>query len=158
LYSQFSKDGKKIVTASTDGTAMVWNANDGNLLTRLKGHTEIISSAQVSPDSKQILTASYDGSAKIWDAAKGTLLLNIPGNGGLLSAEYNTDGTKIITAAADSIARIWDTETGMLLNELKGHEHWVLSAQFSRDGKKNCDFFERSYSTCMGCKQRYNTS
>ena len=47
--AQFSPDGKKIVTASVDATAKVWDVATGNLLAHLKGHTSIVNLAQYQP-------------------------------------------------------------------------------------------------------------
>ena len=62
----FSPDGKKIVTASYDKTAKIWDASTGECLHTLEGHTNWVCSAAFSPDGKKIVTASYDNTAKIW--------------------------------------------------------------------------------------------
>ncbi|MEQ8756180.1 MAG: hypothetical protein RID09_22085 [Coleofasciculus sp. G1-WW12-02] len=50
VYSaNFSPDGERIVTASSDNTARVWDRK-GNLLTELKGHQSTVYSANFSPD------------------------------------------------------------------------------------------------------------
>jgi WD domain, G-beta repeat len=67
LYSaNFSPDGQRIVTASSDKTAKVWDRK-GNLLADLKGHKQEVTSAVFSPDGERIVTASDDGTAKMWD-------------------------------------------------------------------------------------------
>jgi WD40 repeat protein len=67
--AQFSPDAKRIVTASSDKTAKIWDVASGNLLLNLKGDSAEVTSAQYSRDGKNIVTAS-DSSAKIWDADK----------------------------------------------------------------------------------------
>jgi len=62
----FSPDGQRIVTASCDHTARVWNAGDGHLLTTLQGHTDELRAATFSPDGQRILTASVDQTARVW--------------------------------------------------------------------------------------------
>ena len=47
--ARFSPDGKKIVTASYDETAKVWDAATGKELVTLKGHTHWVRSASFSP-------------------------------------------------------------------------------------------------------------
>jgi hypothetical protein len=61
----FSPDGKRILTASSDGTAKLWDAG-GKLLADLNKHKGAVLSAVFSPDGKRILTASSDGTAKVW--------------------------------------------------------------------------------------------
>jgi WD40 repeat protein len=63
-----SPDATRVVTASEDRTAKVWDARSGALVLTLKGHTGPIKSASFSGDGSRIVTASGDGTAKIWDA------------------------------------------------------------------------------------------
>ncbi|NMG22579.1 AAA family ATPase [Brasilonema bromeliae] len=63
--ASFSPDGKRILTASWDKTARLWDSS-GKLVTELKGHTDSVNSASFSPDGKRILTASWDKTARLW--------------------------------------------------------------------------------------------
>src|SRR5262249_30170985 len=63
-------DGKRVVTASWDGTARIWDAESGREIAVLKGH--MLSSAAFSGDGKRVVTASWDGTTRIWDAESGT--------------------------------------------------------------------------------------
>jgi hypothetical protein len=63
LSATFSPDGARIVTASADWTAKVWDAATGQLLTTLEGH-DWVRSAAFSPDGTRIVTASLDRTAK----------------------------------------------------------------------------------------------
>ena len=133
--AQFSPDGKKIVTASPDNTAKIWDAVTGNILADLRGHTGPLGAAQFSPDGKKIVTASFDHTAKIWDAGTGKLLIDLQGHKDTVySAQFSPDGKKIVTASYDHTAKIWDAGTGELLASLTGHRATVLSALFSPDG------------------------
>ena len=59
MSAAFSPDGKRIVTASEDKTARVWDAATGKPIGEpLKGHEDAVSSAAFSPDGKRIVTAS----------------------------------------------------------------------------------------------------
>jgi WD40 repeat protein len=46
----FSPDGQRVVTASRDKTARVWNAATGQVIAKLEGHSGPVLSAVFSPD------------------------------------------------------------------------------------------------------------
>jgi len=138
LYAEFSPDGTKVVTASLDDTAKIWDVNSGNLLFTLVGHTESVDYAKFSPDGTKVVTSSDDNTAKIWDVNSGNLLKTLYTNGDVNYAEFSPDGTKIVTASesVDNKANIWDSTTGTLLKTLLGHTGTTFHAEFSPDGTK----------------------
>jgi hypothetical protein len=64
----FSPDGTRIVTASSDNTARLWDGKTGALLATLEGHRGRVLSAAFSPDGARIVTASSDNTARLWRA------------------------------------------------------------------------------------------
>ncbi len=133
IYSGvFSPDGRRILTASEDGTAKLW-AVKGDFTKDLK-HGARVFSAVFSPDGSKILTASWDKTAKMWDK-EGRLLLDLRHRGIVSSALFSPDGSKILTACWDGTARVWDMK-GEPLTELKGHKNVLFSAFFSNDGSR----------------------
>ncbi|MBD2411715.1 hypothetical protein FACHB389_24165 [Nostoc calcicola FACHB-389] len=132
--ASFSPDGRRIVTASNDGTAKLWDTS-GKLLADLKGHQKQVTSAAFSPDGQRIVTASNDGTAKVWDMS-GNLLFDLKGHQTLVnSAAFSSDGQRIATASNDKTAKVWDLN-GKLLADLKGHYKEVKSSSFSPDGQR----------------------
>jgi WD40 repeat protein len=63
--AEFSRDGKRLLTASDDGTARVWNVREGSSLV-LSGHDDDVYRARFSPDENTVVTASLDGSIRVW--------------------------------------------------------------------------------------------
>ena len=82
LQTAFSPDGSRIVTASADKTARVWDVATGKALAVLRGHDDLVHSAEFSPDGKYIVTASRDRTARLWGAADGTEIAVLRGHKG----------------------------------------------------------------------------
>ena len=51
----FSDDGKRVVTASEDRTARVWDAESGKEIAVLKGHDDDVNAAAFSGDGKRVV-------------------------------------------------------------------------------------------------------
>ena len=67
----------RVVTASSDNTAKIWDSLSGQLLATLQGHRNSVGSAVSSPDGSRIVTASQDRTAKVWEVATGRLLFSL---------------------------------------------------------------------------------
>jgi WD40 repeat protein len=78
----FSPDGPRIVTASQDGTARIWDAVSGRVIAGLRGHARPVLSAAFSPDGSRIVTASQDRTARMWDVATGKEISVLRGHDG----------------------------------------------------------------------------
>jgi WD40 repeat protein len=137
VSAAYSPDGARIVTASLDRSARVWDARTGAQLEVLTGHGDRVGCAAYSPDGTHIVTASNDKTARIWNARTGAQLTVLSGHEEELnSAAYSPDGMRIVTAAADKTVRIWDVATGAQLAMLTGHADIVDSAAYSPDGTR----------------------
>jgi hypothetical protein len=109
----FSPDGTRIVTASSDNTARLWDAATGRAIATLKGHADRVLSAAFSPDGTRVITASGDKTARLWDAASGREVAALKGHEDeVWSAAFSPDGTRIVTASWDNTARLWDAASG----------------------------------------------
>jgi WD40 repeat protein len=65
--AQFSPDGQRVVTASDDGTARVWDAPTGQPLSEPLRHGKPVKSAEFSEDGQQVVTISGDKITRVWD-------------------------------------------------------------------------------------------
>lgn len=138
-----SGDGTRIITASADQTAQVWDACSGEPLLTLRGHEGWVTSAGFSPDGTRIVTASRDRTARLWDADSGEALFTLRGHDGWLSgAAFSRDGSRVVTASRDRTARLWSADTGRALPTVLKHRDLVWSAAFSPDDSRvvtGCD-------------------
>jgi WD40 repeat protein len=156
--ASFSPDGGRIVTASNDRTARVWEPASGAERTVLRGHENWVNSASFSPDGDRIVTASADGTARVWAATSGAESAVLRGHAdGVRSASFSTDGRRIVTASADRTARVWQAASGAECVVLPGHEGGVNSASFSPDGRHivtaSADRTARVWETASGVER-----
>jgi WD40 repeat protein len=137
----FSPDGTRVVTASQDKTARIWDAATGKAIIVLRDHEGAVNSGAFSPDGTRVVTASEDRTARIWDAATGEAIavLRIQNDPGyfhaVLIAAFSPDGARIVTGSADFTARLWDVATGLEIAVLR-RDSMVTSATFSPDGAR----------------------
>ncbi len=129
IDGRFSPAGDRIVTASSDNTARLWDLH-GNLLAEMP-HDSVVYTTQFSPDGKRILTISRENSAALWDL-KGNRLHRFEHDNIVTSAVFSPDGRMVLTASKDSNARLWDLQ-GVLIREYK-HSMDLKTAEFSPDG------------------------
>jgi uncharacterized caspase-like protein len=134
--AKFSPDGKKIITASGDSTAKIWDVASGKLLQTLSGHDDGVLFAAFSPDNTNIVTTSIDRTAIIWNNDGKPLDTLIGHTEKVIYASFSSDSKKVLTASEDKTARVWEVKSGKLLFTLKGHTDWVNTAQFDSAGKK----------------------
>ena len=60
----FNRTGDRIVTASYDKTARIWDVSKGREIAVLKGHRGPVERAGFSPDGRRVITAARDGTAQ----------------------------------------------------------------------------------------------
>lgn len=134
--------GKRIASGSQDGTALILEVAEDQLLPprilmTLTDHNEGVTSVAFSGDEKLIITGSADGVARIWDAANGNCLQVLKGHtGGVWSVALSSDGKRALTGSTDRTARLWDTSSGQLLKALQDHKGTVGTVIFSPDGHR----------------------
>jgi WD40 repeat protein len=151
IYSEFSPDGKRVVTAAENGNATIWD-----IITRKRvvlceeakvvppgylrrfSNLDWIWSSRFSHDGNRVISASHDGVAWIWTAKEascmGTPLLP-PHMGPVRSAAFNRDDELAITGSEDGTTRLWRTKDATPLGEPRQWEHGkITSVDFSARG------------------------
>src|SRR6266849_4217534 len=104
----WSPDGKRLASASADGTVQVWDASSGSLLLTYKGHTDAVTSVAWSPDGKRLASASNDQTVQVWDASSGSLLLTYKGHTDwVTSVAWSPDGKRLASASSDRTVQVW---------------------------------------------------
>ncbi|MBL7798627.1 MAG: caspase family protein [Saprospiraceae bacterium] len=128
----YSPNGKHVVTAGLDKTVKIWDAETGNLLHEIKGHSR----ATFSPDSRLVAVRTADSTARIWNVQNDTLIQTLKGHKhNVLSCCFSPDSRYVATASRDTTVKLWDARTGELIRTLMGHTQPVLLIVYSPDGR-----------------------
>jgi hypothetical protein len=137
IHLDFSPDGKRLASASGDGTLKIWDVATNNCLAMLSGHRDLVHHVAFSPDGKKIASASDDRTLKIWDAETHSCLATLTGHrGDILHLAFSPDGTRIASASLDRTLKIWDAATDRCLATLSEHDNAVNHLAFSPDGRR----------------------
>ena len=78
----------------------MWDADKGQEILTLKGHTDMVISVAFSPDGKRIVSGSGDQTVKVWDADKGQEILTLKGHTAMVSSvAFSPDGKRIVSGS-----------------------------------------------------------
>lgn len=134
LHLAWSADGARLLTASQDGTAKIWDATTGMELFTLFGHTAPVGKVAWSPTDDRVLTASYDGTAKVWDPDSALLTVSgLENMEGCVQWAPNAD--RVTVGFRDGTVKIFDTNTGEeLFTIVYSNRTVALCAPWSPDG------------------------
>ena len=111
---RLSPKGDRLLTASADKLARLWNVADGKLITFFEGHTNHVLAADFNADATQIVTAGADREIKVWDVATRNQEIKLGDKKSVYSAVGWTPDGKSLVAVTDKGA-------GSIFTELQKH-------------------------------------
>src|SRR3990170_8797570 len=112
LLEELFKPEYRIVSGSSDNSIKIWNAETGELIRTLLGHTNSVWSVCFSSDNKQIVSGSCDRSIKIWNAETGELIRTLLGHTATVTSVcFSSNNKQIISGGCDNSIKTWNAET-----------------------------------------------
>ncbi|MBU6267935.1 MAG: WD40 repeat domain-containing protein [Sphingomonadales bacterium] len=110
----FSHDGRRLVSAGSDGTARVWTLPGLKLEAVLAEHGDDVDMACFSPDDALIATCALDRLVRVFDA-RGRCLHALAGHTGNVLSLAWIDSRRFLTTSVDGTVREWDARDGTAL-------------------------------------------
>ncbi len=120
--AMFSGDDRLILTASSNGNVLLWDAQQQLIMQQfVGGHADEVEimAATLSPDAQTLVTADNAGVIVLWRTRTGTPVAvlddtvdDIDGHQApVQTITYFDDGTRAVTGAADGSIIIWNLQT-----------------------------------------------
>jgi WD40 repeat protein/tRNA A-37 threonylcarbamoyl transferase component Bud32 len=140
----FSPDGRRVVSASFDGTARLWDIQTGKELKKFEGHEKVVPAVAFSPDGRSVLTGGFDHTIRLWDVESGKEMKQFEGHkASVNSVAFSPDGRFALSAGGgnnvgdeeDFSLRLWDLESGKELHLFEGHKDCVQQVIWLPDGR-----------------------
>jgi WD40 repeat protein len=133
----FSPDGKRLASASSDKTVMLWDVDSRKPLATLAGHKDAVSGVAFSPDGKRLASGSMDQTVILWDIDSRKPLATLEGHKSWVQCVgFSPDGKRLASASFNQTVILWDVDSRRPLATLEGHKDVIFSVAFSPDGKR----------------------
>ena len=98
-----------LVIGGHKNTVKVFDANTGQEIQNLAGHTGHVFCVAVSPDGRWIASAGDDTTVRLWDTTARKRLHTLRGHTGLVSSlAFSPDGQRWVSGSRDHTVKVWD--------------------------------------------------
>lgn len=129
----FSPDGSTLASGLRNGEIRVWDVTTGAVIRDFKGHSSPLISMAFVQDGTALASGYFGGEIRVWDLATGSQGATPKGTWGQCLA-FSPDGTMFTTRQHKTVM-LRDISTGDDIATYSGHNHQVLSAKFTPDGR-----------------------
>jgi WD40 repeat protein len=133
----WSPDGR-LLCAGTDAPeetesshlAILWNAETGQEIARLKGHRAHLTLVRFSPDGKRLATGASDTQLHLWDVATRKVLGSMTTHWGVPDARFLPDGQTLAVAMHAGRFCLWDLSTFREAVQYEGHGPFTVAGLY----------------------------
>ncbi|KAG2054554.1 WD40 repeat-like protein [Suillus hirtellus] len=105
----WTKDGKTLISESSDHSIRTWNTTTWKQTALLESHTNLIWAIAISPNDRILASASHDETVLLWNLDNGQLIAPpLQHAGAVGSVSFLEDGKLLATGCQDTNAYTWD--------------------------------------------------
>ncbi|OWK14718.1 hypothetical protein Celaphus_00001022, partial [Cervus elaphus hippelaphus] len=126
------KSNEECVTASTDGTCIIWD------LVRLRRNQMILANTLFQcvcyhPEEFQIITSGTDRKIAYWEVFDGSVIRELDGSlsGAVNGMDITVEGVHFVTGGNDHLVKVWDYNEGEVTHVGVGHSGNITRIRIS---------------------------
>jgi WD40 repeat protein len=106
------------------GDINIYNINDGNLVSTLKGHTsDVWDLVQISAET--LASSSWDQTVRIWNLTTNTCKFILTGHTDWVRGLKQITSNILASGSDDTTIKLWDITSGELIRTLMGHTEYI---------------------------------
>ncbi|KAH8118067.1 WD40 repeat-like protein [Phellopilus nigrolimitatus] len=125
-----------------DDFGYLWNVNNGEVIVKLTGHSDSVTSTGFSADGELIATGGMDGKVRIWRRVGKEnwtiweFLTELQGPDEVMWLRWHPRGAVLLAGSNDSTVWLWQLPSGNTMQVFAGHSGPVQCGEFTPDGKR----------------------
>ncbi|MFH0953041.1 MAG: protein kinase [Verrucomicrobiota bacterium] len=128
------QDRRRVITASQDGSCIVWDRDRAVPDRVLRGHFSPVETVAVAPDGCQVATGCGDGTLKIWDLTDPDARSAVRADASAVFAvAFSRDDKRFAAAGTEGRVRLWRVSPSKLLLSPQA-DGWIFSLAALPDG------------------------
>eukprot|EP00794_Sanderia_malayensis_P012266 gene12266-13531_t len=138
------RNGKTLLSASSDTTVKVWDALGGYCMSTLRTHKDYVKALAYAQDKEMVASGGLDRQIFLWDvnvltaltATNNTVITSslCGQKDSIYSLALNSAGTVLVSGSTEKILRVWDPRSCLKVMKLKGHTDNVKAILLNSDG------------------------
>ena len=101
----YFQDGKRLLSASSDGTSMIWDINSGKATAQFGGHTGRVFHSQSNAEGSLVVSAGSDKIINVWDLRNVSrpALQNKQSEDVVMSCDFTADGKYVLSGTMSGV-------------------------------------------------------
>jgi WD40 repeat protein len=108
-----------------NGDINIYNINDGNLVSSLKGHTTAVNDLVQLSANLLASSGGWDQTVRIWNLTTNTCKFNLTGHTNSVYDLKQITPNILASGSDDATIKLWDIASGKLIRTLTGHTGWI---------------------------------
>ncbi|KIK32064.1 hypothetical protein CY34DRAFT_195003 [Suillus luteus UH-Slu-Lm8-n1] len=133
----WTKDGKTLISGSSDCSIRIWNTTNWKQTAVLDEHTSVVYGIAISPNGRILASASWDNTARLWNLENGQPISSpIQHTDEVNCVSFSAGGKQLATGCDDKNAYIWDVAA--ILREA-GLDDLLSDPQANKSALHVCD-------------------